>query len=38
MKVILTSKIKNLGDIGDIKTVTDGYGKNYLLPKFTQKH
>lgn len=33
MKVILTSKIKNLGDIGDIKTVTDGYGKNYLLPK-----
>lgn len=33
MKVILTSKIKNLGEIGDIRTVADGYGKNYLLPK-----
>ena len=33
MKVILTSKIKNLGEIGDIKVVADGYGKNYLLPK-----
>ena len=31
MKVILTSKIKNLGEIGDIKVVADGYGKNYLL-------
>lgn len=33
MKVILTSRIKTLGNIGDIKTVADGYGKNYLLPK-----
>ena len=33
MKVILTSKIKTLGNIGDIKDVADGYGKNYLLPK-----
>lgn len=33
MKVILTSKIRNLGEIGDIKMVADGYGKNYLLPK-----
>lgn len=33
MKVILTSKVKHLGNIGDIKIVADGYGKNYLLPK-----
>ncbi len=33
MKVILTSKIKNLGNIGDIKVVADGYSKNYLLPR-----
>ena len=32
MKVILTSKIKTLGNVGDIKIVADGYGKNYLLP------
>lgn len=33
MKVILTSRIKTLGNIGDVKVVADGYGKNYLLPK-----
>jgi large subunit ribosomal protein L9 len=33
MKVILVSRIKKLGEIGDIKEVADGYGKNYLLPK-----
>lgn len=33
MKVILISKIKTLGNIGDIKVVADGYGRNYLLPK-----
>jgi len=33
MKVILTSRIKTLGNIGDIKVVADGYGRNYLLPK-----
>jgi large subunit ribosomal protein L9 len=33
MKVILTSRIKKFGEIGDIKEVADGYGKNYLLPK-----
>ncbi len=32
MKVILTSRIKTLGNVGDIKIVADGYGKNYLLP------
>lgn len=33
MKVILTSRIKTLGNIGDIKVVADGYARNYLLPK-----
>jgi large subunit ribosomal protein L9 len=33
MKVILTSRIKALGNIGEIRTVSDGYGRNYLLPK-----
>ena len=32
MKVILKSKIKNLGNIGDIVEVRDGYGKNMLIP------
>ena len=32
MKVVLTSRIKTLGNVGDIKIVADGYGKNYLLP------
>lgn len=32
MKVILKSKIKKLGNIGDIVDVKDGYGKNMLIP------
>ena len=33
MKVILQKDIKNLGKKGDIVTVSDGYGRNFLLPK-----
>lgn len=33
MKIILTSKVKNLGNIGDVKVVADGYAKNCLLAK-----
>ena len=33
MKVILTEQIKGLGAIGDIVTVKDGYGRNYLIPQ-----
>lgn len=33
MKVILTKNVENLGDIGEIKTVADGYARNYLLPE-----
>ena len=33
MKVILTTNIKNLGKIGELVSVKDGYARNYLLPK-----
>lgn len=33
MKIILKSKIRKLGDIGEIVDVKDGYGKNFLIPK-----
>ena len=33
MKVILNQDIVNLGEEGDICTVADGYGRNYLLPQ-----
>jgi len=33
MKVILLQNIKGFGQIGDVKNVPDGYGKNFLLPR-----
>jgi large subunit ribosomal protein L9 len=33
MKVILQKDMKNLGKIGDLVKVRDGYGRNYLLPQ-----
>ncbi len=33
MKVILRQAINNLGDIGDMVVVSDGYARNYLIPK-----
>ncbi|MEK7076454.1 MAG: 50S ribosomal protein L9, partial [Patescibacteria group bacterium] len=33
MKVILLENIKGFGQIGDVKNVSDGYGKNFLLPR-----
>lgn len=32
MQVILTEDVPNLGDMGDIVSVSDGYGRNYLIP------
>jgi large subunit ribosomal protein L9 len=33
MQVILTQDIKNLGKKNDVKEVSDGYARNFLLPK-----
>lgn len=33
MKIILKEDVKNLGEIGSIKNVADGYARNYLLPR-----
>lgn len=33
MEVILLEKIRGLGEIGDIKTVKNGFARNFLLPK-----
>ncbi len=33
MQVILREDVSNLGRIGDLVTVKDGYGRNFLIPK-----
>src|SRR3989344_5242440 len=33
MKVILLENIKGFGQIGDVKNVSDGYARNFLLPR-----
>lgn len=33
MQVILTEYIPNLGQAGEITDVSDGYGRNYLIPR-----
>jgi len=33
MKVILIKDVKKMGAIGEIKDVSDGYARNYLIPK-----
>jgi large subunit ribosomal protein L9 len=39
MKIILNQDVPNLGEMGDIKTVADGYARNFLLPRgFALQH
>jgi large subunit ribosomal protein L9 len=33
MKVILQEEVKNLGKMGDVVNVADGYARNFLIPK-----
>ena len=33
MKVILSEDVKHLGEMGDVKTVANGYARNYLFPR-----
>jgi len=33
VKVIFLENVPNLGRIGEIKEVADGYGRNYLIPR-----
>lgn len=33
MRVILTQDVGNLGDIGDVVNVRNGYARNFLLPR-----
>ena len=32
MKVVLTDKVKSLGNIGEIVNVSEGYARNFLIP------
>ena len=31
MEIVLLEKIRNLGDVGQVVNVKDGYGRNYLI-------
>ncbi|MDR1646579.1 MAG: 50S ribosomal protein L9 [Zoogloeaceae bacterium] len=33
MQIILLEKVVNLGDLGDVVKVKDGYARNYLIPQ-----
>lgn len=33
MKLVLKQTVENLGEAGDVVTVKDGFGRNYLIPK-----
>lgn len=33
MKLVLKQDVENLGEAGEIVTVKDGYGRNYLIPQ-----
>jgi len=33
VELILTEEVEDLGEVGEVVEVADGYGRNYLLPK-----
>jgi large subunit ribosomal protein L9 len=33
MKLVLIGEVENLGSAGDVVTVKDGYGRNFLIPQ-----
>ncbi len=33
MQVILLEKVVNLGDLGDVVKVKDGFARNFLIPQ-----
>ncbi len=33
MRVILTEKVKTLGNVGEIVNVSPGYARNYIIPQ-----
>lgn len=33
MKILLKQDVSNLGKAGEVKTVADGYARNYLIPR-----
>jgi large subunit ribosomal protein L9 len=33
MQIILLEKVVNLGQLGDVVKVKDGYARNFLIPK-----
>jgi large subunit ribosomal protein L9 len=33
VEVILIRDVPNLGEVGDVKSVADGYARNYLIPR-----
>jgi large subunit ribosomal protein L9 len=33
LRVLLTKDVENVGRAGDVREVTDGYGRNFLLPR-----
>src|SRR6185312_8409026 len=33
MKVVLLERVENLGHLGDVVTVKDGFARNFLLPR-----
>ena len=37
MKIILLERVTNLGNLGDVVTVKNGYARNFLIPKCKAK-